>query len=222
MNLIETHCPKCKKKIFLDLEEVVSDSAGRLIKCSQCGNEFMFGFDSEAYPVSEETSSDTPADVTDGSHLTGQGSTDAAAPKTRLVKKLVMKRVLKARPKANRRILIIEDSAMTRQQLVDLFFDDVQNVVALEQAEEGLQELKQGKPDLLIVDLVLPQMSGAEFITIVRKYVPTKNIIIFTAAHATNLDIFDEHMEGITLVFKEGADSFEELREKGMQILGLE
>lgn len=222
MSLIETHCPKCKKKIFLDLEEVVSDSAVRPIKCSQCGNEFMFGFDSEAYPVSEETPSNTTPEAKGGPQPKEQGSSDAIAPKTRLVKRLVMKRVLKARLKANKRVLIIEDSVMTRQQLVDLFFDDVQNVVALENAEEGLKELQQRKADLLIVDLVLPQMSGAEFITIARRYVPTKNIIIFTAAHATNLDIFDEGMEGIRLVFKEGPDSFEELREKGMQILGLE
>ncbi len=222
MSLIETHCPKCKKKIFLDLEEVVSDSAVRPIKCSQCGNEFMFGFDSEAYPVSEENASDATPEAGDGSQPQGQASADAAAPKTRLVRKLVFRKVPKARPKADKRILIIEDSAMTRKQVADLFFDDVQSVVALDKAEEGLRELKQRKPDLLIVDLVLPQMSGAEFITIVRKYVPTKNIIIFTAAHATNLDIFDEGMEGITLVFKEGADSFEELREKAMQILGLE
>jgi CheY-like chemotaxis protein len=216
MNLIETHCPKCKKKIYLDLEEVVSDSAVRPIKCSQCGNEFMFGFDSDAYPVQDEEGTSQPQGIR------GPGSDNKISPKTRLVKKLVMKKVLKGPPKANKRVLIIEDSAMTRKQLRDLFSSDVQNVVALEKAEEGLQELKKGKPDLLIVDLVLPQMSGSEFITIVRKHVPTKNIIIFTAAHATNLDIFDERMEGINLVFKGGPDSFDELKEKGMQILGLE
>ncbi|MBN2225420.1 MAG: response regulator [Deltaproteobacteria bacterium] len=222
MSLIETHCPKCKKKIFLDLEEVVSDSAVRPIRCSQCGNEFMFGFDSEAYPVSENSVPDTVAETKDQPQPKEQGSSDTVVPKTRLVKRLVMRRVPKARPKADKRILIIEDSALTRQQVVDLFSDDVQNIVALENAEEGLKELRQRKPDLLIVDLVLPQMSGAELITIALKYIPTKSIIIFTAAHTTNLDIFDEGMEGITLVFKGGADSFEELSEKGMRILGLE
>jgi CheY-like chemotaxis protein len=221
MNLIETHCPKCRKKIFLDLEEVVSDSAVRPIKCSQCGNEFMFGFDSEAYPVSGEA----PPDAVVGSNNNGQqNGSDAAEPrstKTRLVKKLVVKKVPKARPKADKRVLIIEDSMMTRQQVSDLFSEDVRSVIALEKADEGIEELKKGKPDLLIVDLVLPRMSVAEFIDIVKKYVPTNRIVIFTAAHATNLDIFDERMEGINLVFKGGADSFEELREKGMQILGL-
>jgi CheY-like chemotaxis protein len=222
MNLIETHCPKCKKKIFLDLEEVVSDSAVRPIKCSQCGNEFMFGFDSDAYPVSGEAPSDRSAESGNEPHQKEQETTNGLTPKTRLVKKFVVKKVPKARPKADKRVLIIEDSAMTRQQVSDLFSDDVRSVVALEKAEEGLEELKKGKPDLLIVDLVLPKMSGAEFIAIVGKYVATRKIIIFTAAHATNLDIFDEHMEGINLVYKGGADSFEELREKGMQILGLE
>jgi|GEM_PF-2114541 len=222
MNLIETHCPKCKKKIFLDLEEVVSDSAVRPIRCSQCGNEFMFGFDSDAYPIPGETASNTTSSSGDESTRTKQDLEESHAPKTRLVKKLVVKRVPKARPKAHKRVLIIEDSAMTRQQVIDLFFDEVQSVVAFEKAEDALKELSQGVPDLIIVDLVLHEMSGAKFISIARKHVPTKNIIIFTAAHATNLDIFDERMEGMTLVFKEGPDSFDELREKGMQILGLD
>jgi CheY-like chemotaxis protein len=222
MSLIETHCPRCKKKIFLDLEEVVSDSAVRPIRCSQCGNEFMFGFDSEAYPVSAETESNTTNDARSESSPQEQGPSDSHAPKTKLVKKFVVKRVPKAPRKADKRILIIEDSAVTRQQVIDLFSGDVQTVVAVEKAEEGIRELSRGIPDLLIVDLVLPQMSGAEFIAVARKNVPMKNIVIFTAAHATNLDIFDERMEGMSLVFKEGPDSFEELREKGMQILGLE
>jgi CheY-like chemotaxis protein len=221
MSLIETHCPKCKKKIFLDLEEVVSDSAVRPIRCSQCGNEFMFGFDSDVYPIPEEASSN-PVSTAAESSTKQPGSSDSTPPKTKLVKKLVMKRVPKAKPKADKRVLIIEDSAMTRQQVADLFSDDVRDIVALEKAEEGLIELRRKIPDLLIVDLVLPQMSGAELITIARKYMPTKSIIIFTAAHSTNLDIFDEEMEGISLVFKGGPDSFEELSEKGMQILGLE
>ncbi len=222
MNLIETHCPKCKKKIFLDLEEVVSDSAVRPIKCSQCGNEFMFGFDSDAYPVSGEGSSDKAVESEKDPGQKEHEAANSASPKTRLVKKFVVKKVPRARPKADKRVIIIEDSALTRQQVSDLFSDDVRSVVALEKAEDGLEELKKGKPDLLIVDLVLPAMSGVQFINVVRKYLPTKNIIIFTAAHATNLDIFDEHMEGINLVYKGGTDSFEDLREKGMQILGLE
>ncbi len=222
MNLIETHCPKCKKKIFLDLEEVVSDSSVRPIKCSQCGNEFMFGFDSEAYPVSGQPSTDRSEESPNRPRPKEEGAPNTLPPKTRLVKKLVVKKVLRTPPKADKRVLIIEDSAMTRQQVSDLFSEDIKSVVAVEKAEEGLEELKKGKPDLLIVDLVLPKMSGAQFINIVQKHVATKNIIIFTAAHATNLDIFDEHMEGINLVYKGGADSFEELKEKGMQILGLQ
>lgn len=222
MSLIETHCPKCKKKIFLDLEEVVSDSAGRPIKCSQCGNEFMFGFDSDAYPLSDASASNSATQADNASGANREGLSNTHPLKTRLVKKVVLKRVPKARPKADKRVLIIEDSVLTRRQVAELFLDDVQSVIAVEKAEDAIKELTQVKPDLLIVDLVLPQMSGAEFITIAKKHVPPKNIIIFTAAHATNLDIFDERMEGISLVFKEGPDSLDELREKGMQILGLE
>ncbi len=222
MNLIETHCPKCKKKIFLDLEEVVSESATRPIKCSQCGTEFIFGFDSDAYPVAEKPAPQNDGTDKKSADASDQASADSPSPKTRLVKKFVMKKVPKGKPKADKRVLVVEDSELTRKQIHDLFSDDVRDIVLVETAEEGLVELKKGLPDLLVIDMVLPTMSGTTFISIVRKQVPTRNIIIFTAAHSTNLDIFDEGMEGISLVFKGGPDSFEELRDKGMQILGIE
>jgi CheY-like chemotaxis protein len=222
MSLIETYCPNCKKKIFLDLEEVVSESTTRPIKCSQCGKEFTFGFDAEAYPVSDgPPGADNQAPPREG-NAADRGTADSSPVKTVLVKRVVLKKVLKAKPKADKKIIVIEYSAPIRQQIGDLFSDDVRQVVLAETAEEGLVELKKGRTDLLIVDMVLPDMSVRQFMSIVRKHVSTANIIIFTAGHATNLDIFDESMEGIGLVFNAGADSFDELRDKGMQILGLE
>jgi CheY-like chemotaxis protein len=217
MSLIETYCPNCNKKIFLDLEEVVSESTTRPIKCSQCGTEFVFGFDAEAYPVP-----DAPPGPNSQAPPSEGDTADSQPVKMRLVKRVVVKKVPKAKPKADKKIVVIEYSAPIRQQIGDLFSDDVSQVVLAETGEEGLAELKKGRPDLLIVDTVVLDMSGKQFISIVRKYISTGNIIIFTAAHATNLDIFDESMEGISLVFNAGADSFDELRDKGMRILGIE
>jgi CheY-like chemotaxis protein len=210
MSLIETNCPNCTKKIFLDLEEIVAESSSRPIKCSQCGTEFIFGFDADAAPVSDEAS--------DG-RLAGDKS---QSKKTKLVKKVVVKKVKKQKPKIQRKVLVIEDSRLTREQIGDLFEDTVAEVVKAEGAEEGFRSIKEGKPDLLIVDLVLPKMSGIDFINSVLKYVSPEKIIIFTATMGMHSDIFESGMEGVTLVQKGGADSYEELREKGFEILDIQ
>lgn len=202
MSLVETTCPNCDKKIYLDLEEIISESSTRPIKCSQCGKEFIFGFDSDVTPISDEAE-------------------NSAKKKTKLVKKMVVKKVKKQKPKIQKKVLIIEDSRLTREQIGDLFEEDIAQVVKVERAKQGFESIKEKKPDLLIVDLVLPEMSGIEFITAVLKHVDPRKIIIFTATMGMHTDIFESGMEGITLVQKGGADSYEELKEKGFHILGI-
>ncbi len=233
MSLIETSCPKCDKTIFLDLEEIVSDSSSRPIKCSQCGNKFIFGFDADIKPVVEDAPKPIPtsniAPTADTSK--SASSTEAAnytistkvppKKKTKLVKKIVKKMVKKQPKKANKKVLIIEDSRLTREQIGDLFEETVTDVVKVERAEDGFKSMKEGLPDLLIVDLVLPKMSGIDFLNTALKYVKAEKIIIFTATMGMHTDIFDSGMEGVTLIQKEDADSYEELQYKGFKILGL-
>jgi len=202
MSLVETNCPKCAKKIYLDLEEIISESSSRPIKCSQCGNEFIFGFDADATPVLDDVENSTKK-------------------KTKLVKKVVVKKVKKQKPKVQKKVLVIEDSRITREQIGDLFEEEIAEVVKVEKAEEGFNSIKEKKPDLLIVDLVLPELSGTDFINTALKYVEPKKIIIFTATMGMHSDIFESGMEGITLIQKGGAESYEELREKGFQVLDI-
>jgi len=105
---------------------------------------------------------------------------------------------------------------------VDMFSEMVTDVVEAGSAEDGLKELKKGKPDLLIVDLLLPQMSGLELVNRIKNYIPSDRIIIFTGAQDMFLDIFGEGMEGLSLIQKGGPDTYETLKEKGENILQLQ
>lgn len=259
MSLIETKCPKCSKKIFLDLEEIVTTSSSSPIKCSQCGNEFIFGFDADVVVVSDEN---TPFDAGGDSQFDIVSNTDAVprvrsietvsddipvveiedlsekpeviskevitepsddtTGKKKLVKKMIVKKVKKQKPKANKKVLIIEDSTLTRLQIVDMFSDLVTDVIEVGSAEDGLRELKKGIPDLLIVDLLLPRMSGLDLVNRIKKYMPSEKIIIFTGAQDMFLDIFDKGMEGLSLIQKGGPDTYETLKEKGSNILQIQ
>ena len=226
MALVETHCPNCGKKIFLDLEEIVSESSSRPITCSQCGNKFIFGFDADAFPINDSPINDSPLNGEDGSEggekpLSGSQKNHNGK-RTTLVKKLIVKKIKKEKPKANKTVFIIEDSTLTREQVADIFSEFVSNVVTFKNAEEGLKAMESQRPDLLIVDLHLPNMSGIDFINSARKFIEPDKIIIFTASQDIYLDIFDQDMAGVSLIQKTGSESFEDLKDKASMIMQIE
>jgi two-component system chemotaxis response regulator CheY len=81
-----------------------------------------------------------------------------------------------------KRVLVVDDSKMVRHILVKEFED--QGCV-LEQAENGLDgfvRTQAFKPDLIIMDLIMPKMGGLEAIAKIREIDPFVNIIILTSS----------------------------------------
>ncbi len=60
----------------------------------------------------------------------------------------------------NIRILVVEDDPAIRQGLVDTLESENYQVSEAVDGREGLEKLKAGSPDLLILDLMMPGMSG--------------------------------------------------------------
>ncbi len=83
------------------------------------------------------------------------------------------------------RILIVEDqrdiARMLRESIYQYFGRDQVEVVDVPSAEEALLEVLQKTPDLALVDLGLPGLSGAEFIRRLRRIRPGVPIIVTTA-----------------------------------------
>ncbi len=80
----------------------------------------------------------------------------------------------------NPTLLIIDDDAKLNQLLKDFLKDFGFDVVAATHPAKGLKKLKQASPDLVILDLMLPEMDGFEVCTAIRQ---TSNvpIIMLTA-----------------------------------------
>ncbi len=77
------------------------------------------------------------------------------------------------------KILIIEDEGvlidMYRAELERLRFD----VKSALDGEDGFKSAKEEKPDLIILDLLLPGMSGIEVLKLLKSDPVTKNIPVF-------------------------------------------
>lgn len=78
-----------------------------------------------------------------------------------------------------KKILIIEDekalAEMYKIELDKLSFKTFRTI----DGEEGIKKAREGKPDLILLDLLLPKIQGREVLEVLKKDKKTKNIPIF-------------------------------------------
>ncbi len=81
------------------------------------------------------------------------------------------------------RVLIVEDQTLVREgleKLLDLA-DDITVVERAMDGEDGLQKLRQSSPDVVLLDVRMPKMSGIEFLEYLQKAGdPTPTILLTT------------------------------------------
>ena len=85
-------------------------------------------------------------------------------------------------------VLLVEDHAIVRETLQDFVerLPQVSNCRAVSSAEAALQFLTGHSPDLLVIDLSLPGMSGIEFLRAVRERLPKLRCLILSGHSSRN------------------------------------
>src|SRR5689334_9916772 len=86
------------------------------------------------------------------------------------------------------KILLIEDEAGFRRTYRDLFAHYGHDVLEAEDGQQGLMMAQQSKPDLVLLDLVMPHMDGFEVIRRLRADQATAElpVIIFSVLGEQN------------------------------------
>ena len=77
-------------------------------------------------------------------------------------------------------ILIVEDDRLFRKAILN-FLVEKYSVAEADSAEQALEMMKQSLPDLLIIDITLPGLSGIEFLRQVKSEYPEMPAIMLTA-----------------------------------------
>ena len=77
-------------------------------------------------------------------------------------------------------ILIVDDKASVRTLLREYLTEEGFRVVSAENGQEAFSVARQEKPDLILLDIMMPEMGGYEFIRIYRQKSSTP-IILLTA-----------------------------------------
>ena len=82
----------------------------------------------------------------------------------------------------HKRVLVADDSATVRG-VIRSFLKDEKDIEVCGEAVDGLDAVQKAqslKPDLLLLDLAMPEMNGAEVASIVKLKMPRIRIILFT------------------------------------------
>ena len=68
-----------------------------------------------------------------------------------------------------KKILVVDDEAMVREAISVLLEEGGYEVRTANNGREGIKEYTDFKPDLVLTDIVMPDMEGIEFLRILRK-----------------------------------------------------
>lgn len=85
-------------------------------------------------------------------------------------------------------VLLVEDTASEMQLMKSYLIEGGYNVITAETGKEGLRKTLSEKPNLIITDLVMPEMSGLELCRSLKKNPNTQDIPII-ACTSKNQDI---------------------------------
>ena len=84
------------------------------------------------------------------------------------------------------RILLVDDHPMIRQGLHSLL-SDVSDFQIIDEASDGLEAIRKielTKPDILIMDMMMPNLNGLEVLSRIKKISPNTRTIIFSMQSA--------------------------------------
>jgi CheY-like chemotaxis protein len=81
-------------------------------------------------------------------------------------------------------ILVVDDQKQIRSLLRTLLESIGHEVIEASSGREGLCHYRTARPDLVITDMQMPDMNGAEMIEHLRHIVPSVKIIVLSGSHS--------------------------------------
>src|SRR3989338_6154463 len=111
-------------------------------------------------------------------------------------------------------ILLIEDGSVILRILNNRLSEEGYNVFVAEDGESGLKKFKENRPDLILLDLILPKMDGISILREIRKDATASDMPVLIL---TNLKSNETVLESLRL----GVSDYilEELVKKVKEIL---
>jgi DNA-binding response OmpR family regulator len=112
-------------------------------------------------------------------------------------------------------ILFIEDESALQKTIGEVLKQEGYNMISALDGEVGLRLARIKKPDLILLDLVLPKASGFELLTELKKDKETRDIPIIVLTNLEGMEDVNKAIElGATTYLVKAQYNLEEVLEK--------
>jgi CheY-like chemotaxis protein len=124
--------------------------------------------------------------------------------------------------KRMKKILLVEDEQLLIESLVKRLTHEGFEVVVAHDGEDGLEKVTREKPDLILLDLIMPVMDGITMLKKLRVTADGKNIPVIILTNLSDENKFEEAMKaGSTDYLIKSDYTLEQLVERIKLRLGL-
>jgi len=120
-----------------------------------------------------------------------------------------------------KKILFIEDERGLHQTFQDLFKGKDYELVSAFDGEAGLAMAKSEKPDLILLDLILPKLHGFQVLEKIKEDAETRDIPLIVLTNLEGMGDVEKALElGATTYLVKANYSLDEVLEKVRKALG--
>jgi len=120
-----------------------------------------------------------------------------------------------------KKILFIEDESSLQKALGDVLRENNYEVVSALDGEIGLRLAKSEKPDLALLDIILPKMNGIEVLKALKEDPETRDIPVIILTNLENMEDINKAIElGAAAYLVKAQYAMEEVIDKIEKALG--
>jgi DNA-binding response OmpR family regulator len=92
----------------------------------------------------------------------------------------------------NRKILVVDDDELILNMMRDGLTKNGFEVIIAANGFEGILAVEEEKPDLVITDIMMPKLSGIEFLKALKNNVATRNLQVILISAVDEVDMIQE------------------------------
>ena len=120
-----------------------------------------------------------------------------------------------------KKILFVEDESALQKALEDILKQEGYKMISALDGETGIRLAESEKPNLILLDLVLPKMHGFEVLKALKKNPKTKDIPVIILTNLEGMKDIDQAIKlGATTYLVKTQYTIKELIEKVKKVLG--
>jgi CheY-like chemotaxis protein len=109
-------------------------------------------------------------------------------------------------------ILVVDDDADTCESLARFLRKSNCAVVCANDGQQAMASLMDNKPDLVLLDLKMPEMDGIDFLHVIRSYLRWTSLPVIVITGILDQDVEKQALKlGVRKVFTKTALQFDEL-----------